>query len=575
MATPGNVRRPGCESCRASNTDGNRGDPQYEFPETQKWCRVSGKRIRFIDETADINSIHNEDFESDDEIVSDEEPPPSPPRQPQRLQRQSSNRAFVTHHDNVSLSNNFTAGSPLPVDRGTPHPVTRLPALHPHPSYDSPGSTAQLSIDDPPRPYSPVPRSQLSGPIGCISSIGSGSLSEDPAIPEPRRSFHAANFPLKDHREAALVRHFLDFIAPPFDYGDPHNRFTTLLPQHAAMSPLLLNAVLAVSAKSKDEDTTLAFFDKPAEHYYEAALDLLKPVLTNPNADVDDLHVTSAVLLRLYHSISVPDMIPNPPTLPPSCVWDFLTTRAKFTTKGSLAEAAFWGWMRLEIFRAVMQQDTPDIQLGHLDLDRSLQPADDETWAWRMVLHTIDIIIYCFGDAGTPTTYEKLSAYAAQWMRAVPSTFSPVFVENPPDEGVFPEILLINDSVVVGLQFYHLNRILLTAHNPNVPRLGKNQKLAARTLDSEITSDIKIMCGIAESLGRCTPAHVIACMGIALAGDRVTSYSDQEALCKVFASTADAFAWDTALMAMSNWFNFDSLQHLKDAWGWPEEMISD
>ncbi|KAJ0307727.1 hypothetical protein Brms1b_009847 [Colletotrichum noveboracense] len=255
-----------------SDGDGNRGEPQYEFSETQKWCKINSKRIRFIDETTDINSIHNDDYDSDEDIVSEEEPaPPSPPKANQR----------------------------------------------------------------------------------------------------------------------------------------------------------------PIAAKSRDEEETLAFFDKPAEHYYAVALSLLSPVLIDPSAEVDDLHVTAAVLLRLYNSISV---------------------------------------------------------------------------------------------------YEKLSTYAAQWMKAAPETFLPIFVENPPNEGVFPEILLINDSVVVGLQFYHLNRILLTAHNPNVPRLGKNLKLAAQTLDvgflsfitypdigmlnfgalvqNEIINDIKIMCGIAESHGRGTPAHM-------------------------------------------------------------------
>ncbi|KAF4838593.1 hypothetical protein CGCTS75_v000342 [Colletotrichum tropicale] len=584
--------------------DGNRGEPQYEFSETQKWCKINSKRIRFIDETTDINSIHNDDYDSDEDIVSEEEPaPPSPPKANQRRRRESSNRVAWAPFSDVGNSNLNSSGpeegSPLPVERGIPYPLTKLPALHPHAPYDSPDSAGQASLDDLPRTVSPVPRSQLSGPIGSISSIGSNSVSEDPSLPEPQRSFHSSNFPLKDHREANLVRYFLEFIAPPFDYGDPHHRFTTVLPQHAAISPLLLNAILAIAAKSRDEEVTLAFFDKPAEHYYAVALNLLSPVLIDPSAEVDDLHVTAAVLLRLYTSISELDLASlDKPLVDHSTIWEFLTSRANFTTKGSLSEAAFSGWLRLEIWRSVMQQETLEFRLDHLDLDRSLQPADDETWAWRMILHTIDIIGYCFGDETNSAVYEKLSNYAAQWMKAAPETFLPIFVENPPNEGVFPEILLINDSVVVGLQFYHLNRILLTAHNPNLPRLGKNLKLAAQTLDvgflsfitypdigmlnfgalvqNEIINDIKIMCGIAESHGKSTPAHIIACMGIALAGDRFRSYPEQEALCQVFSSTAEAYAWDTALMTFSDWNGTNiSLQHLKDAWGWPEDMVAE
>ncbi|KAI8271155.1 hypothetical protein K4K58_000030 [Colletotrichum sp. SAR11_239] len=467
--------------------DGSRGEPQYEFSETQKWCKINSKRIRFIDETTDINSIHNDDYDSDEDIVSEEEPaPPSPPKANQRRRRESSNRVAWAPLGDVGPSNLQTSGpeegSPLPIERGIPYPLTKLPALHPH--------------------------------------------------------------------------------AP-------------------------------------DEEGTLAFFDKPAEHYYAVALNLLSPVLIDPSAEVDDLHVTAAVLLRLYNSISELDVASlDKPLVDHSTIWEFLTSRANFTTKGSLSEAAFSGWLRLEIWRSVMQQEALEFQLEHLDLDRSLQPADDETWAWRMILHTIDTIGYCFGDEANSAVYERLSNYAAQWMRAAPETFLPIFVENPPNEGVFPEVLLINDSVVVGLQFYHLNRILLTAHNPHVPRVGKNLKLAAQTLDvgflslithpdigmlsfgalvqNEIINDIKIMCGIAESHGRSTPAHIIACMGIALAGDRFRSYPEQEALCQVFSSTAEAYAWDTVLMTLSDWNGTDiSLQHLKDAWGWPEDMVAE
>ncbi|KAK1718082.1 uncharacterized protein BDZ83DRAFT_586223, partial [Colletotrichum acutatum] len=179
--------------------------------------------------------------------------------------------------------------------KGQPYPLTKLPALHPHPAFRSP-SSGHLESDDAPRSFSPVPRS-------AISEIGSGSHCDDPSLPEPRRSFSSANFPLEDRREADLVRHFREFIAASFDYGDPHNRISVLLLQHAALSPVLLNAVLAVAAKSKDEGDSLNFFDKPAERYYDMTMELLQPALDDAVSEVDEAHIAAAVLLRLYENI--------------------------------------------------------------------------------------------------------------------------------------------------------------------------------------------------------------------------------------------------------------------------------
>ncbi|KAK1712302.1 hypothetical protein BDP67DRAFT_517107 [Colletotrichum lupini] len=592
MPSPGTVRRPGCESCRSrhikcdkgapcgqcvrkgracvrgtklkfrhitvpSDTDGNRGEPQYEFSDTQKWCRVAGKRIRFIDETADINSLHNDGFDSDDEdFISIEDYPPSPPAPPPRRTKKRQDEFIKPSSTNRPSRNsdaaaNETGQSPLPIEKGQPYPLTKLPALHPHPAFRSP-SSGHLESDDAPRSFSPVPRS-------AISEIGSGSHCDDPSLPEPRRSFSSANFPLEDRREADLVRHFREFIAASFDYGDPHNRIWVLLLQHAALSPVLLNAVLAVSAKSKDEGDSLNFFDKPAERYYEMTMELLQPALDDAVPEVDEAHIAAAVLLRLYENIYITPLCQKTPVTP---IWRFLSTHIKTPEHGTLLEAAMWAWIRIEIFRSVMRNEKLDLEIEHVDFDRSLRPAGDDIWAWRMCLHTVDVLNYCYGENKSRETYDQLVSYAAKWMRSVPESFTPVLVKAPLRGSLFPEIFLLNDSVVMGLLFYHINRILLTIHNPDAQLLAKGSKQAARSINNEIFTDVKILAGMADSISPCNPAHISACMAIVLAGDRFTIREEQDVLYELLSNTADDFSWDVSLI----------LAHLKKSWNWPEDM---
>ncbi|KXH51054.1 hypothetical protein CNYM01_10967 [Colletotrichum nymphaeae SA-01] len=469
------------------DTDGNRGEPQYEFSDTQKWCRVSGKRIRFIDETADINSLHNDGFDSDDEdFISIEDYPPSPPAPPPRRTKKRQDEFIKPSSTNRPSRNsdaaaNETGQSPLPIEKGQPYPLTKLPALHPHPAFRSP-SSGHLESDDAPRSFSPVPRS-------AISEIGSGSHCDDPSLPEPRRSFSSANFPLEDRREADLVRHFREFIAASFDYGDPHNRISVLLLQHAALSPVLLNAVLAVSAKSKDEGDSLNFFDKPAERYYDMTMELLQPALDDAVPEVDEAHIAAAVLLRLYENIYITPLCQKTPATP---IWGFLSTHIKTPEHGTLLEAAMWAWIRIEIFRSVMRNEKLDLEIEHVDFDRSLQPADDDIWAWRMCLHTVDVLNHCYGENKPRETYDQLVSYAAKWMRSVPESFTPVL--------------------------------------------------------NEIFTDVKILAGIADSISPCNPAHISACMAIVLAGDRFTIREEQDVLYELLSNTADDFSWDVSLI---------------------------
>ena len=70
---------------------------------------------------------------------------------------------------------------------------------------------------------------------------------------------------------------------------------------------------------------------------------------------------------------------------------------------GSLGAAAFWVGLRQEIYNAVanrMQVGILQLATSHMPslVDRSLEPADEFTWANRAVVHCADVINYCFAE---------------------------------------------------------------------------------------------------------------------------------------------------------------------------------
>ncbi|GJC86056.1 hypothetical protein ColLi_08894 [Colletotrichum liriopes] len=78
---------------------------------------------------------------------------------------------------------------------------------------------------------------------------------------------------------------------------------STLIPQYAALSPALLNAVLALAAKFHDQEGSLAFFDKPADRYHDTAMKFLGPAFNDSHLEVDEMKFAAAVLLRIYQVI--------------------------------------------------------------------------------------------------------------------------------------------------------------------------------------------------------------------------------------------------------------------------------
>lgn len=77
-----------------------------------------------------------------------------------------------------------------------------------------------------------------------------------------------------------------------------------------------------------------------------------------------------------------------------------------------------------------------------------------------------------------------------------------------------------------------------------MPRVGARQRAAARSVDEALRSDASIICGIAESIGGTNPAHLFACMTIALAGDRFDGKAELDIL-DILKRTESKFGWPT------------------------------
>ncbi|OCK75378.1 hypothetical protein K432DRAFT_429464 [Lepidopterella palustris CBS 459.81] len=541
------------------------GKCEYDFSEDQTWCRTS-HNLNFIDETQELVSIYDRDSEPDiastpvEWAGSTRSAPealtgPLPPTSRSLLSTDLASAASPTKKRKLDSPFSFSD-----VFQGSPEQslgIGQSPASHPRPreSFSTPSRQEQPFRDDllnGPESFPPLePTNSLTSEFATGYSTVSDTLA--------RIYLETPAWPLQDRHEAHLMRYFLENLAASFDLCDPDRHFALVVPQRAAVCPTLLNAIFAASARHLSR---VSEFDPyVADRYHQECLKHLIPMLSDSAAIMDENLLAATVILRFLEEVEVPVSGADTQShLLGTHV--FISAQERSTVTGGLRQAAFWVGLRQEIYMAFVNQRSILPVLEHCNIDRSFEPTDDCTWANRIVVLCADVIRYCFGDGDhNVSTYSQLLEYSRDWMTYKPASFSPIFYRDPKDGELFPEIWLLSDAVVTGLQHYHLARILLTAHNPKVPRLGPGQRTALRLMNDEIQNDVRTLCGMAESNSRTPPNYVTACMAIAMAGDRFTERREQEALLRLLLKTEKEHAWPTSTAQM----------HLKEAWGWTEQ----
>ncbi|EKG17942.1 hypothetical protein MPH_04799 [Macrophomina phaseolina MS6] len=463
------------------------GKCEYDFAKNQPWCKTT-HNLSYVDETPELRNIYDHDQDSNDNIVV------TPPGFRDNVAADLADDFSVSSVPHRSRAVQPSPSSRQSISEAGSSPKRRkleLPHRSDAASQRSPGQESGLLI----RSGSQV---QLTPPVGTASNPAfpslepASSLASDFAADFPSISstslalskiyLETPVWPLEKKEEAALLRYFVDNLAASFDLCDPDRHFQLVVPHRAAVCPPLLNAILAVSARHWSR---VGDYDPyVAERYHSECLKHLIPMLDETAALMDENLLAATVILRFLEEIDIPvSGTESQSHLLGTQV--FLTAQERSTVYGGLRQAAFWVGLRQEIYMAFVNQRTIIPVLEHCNIDRSFENASDCVWANRIVTHCADVLRYCFGDGEQSlANYNRLLDYCDGWYMFKPPSFSPIYYREPDGQSVvFPEVWLLSDAVTTGLQHYHLAKILLTAHNPKVPRLGPGQKHALTKMD--------------------------------------------------------------------------------------------
>ncbi|KAL2159056.1 hypothetical protein VTH06DRAFT_2815 [Thermothelomyces fergusii] len=341
----------------------------------------------------------------------------------------------------------------------------------------------------------------------------------------------APNWPLTDPEEARLFRHFVEKLAIWLDLCDPYHTFEIKVPQMAKNFPVLMNAIFALSARHLGQtlsDSNLRKkYNRLAVTHNEACINIMKghlmskdyqsgwtehlfaatiilQVMEEMNAGLGDddngVHGHQEAIRRGH----LPGM--------------YRFVRERSFEPGTLGAASFWVGLRQEIYSAVTKKQPVCLNLVHPGIvNRSLDQADDYTWANLAVMHCADVVNFCFDpDKHRRQSWDELERWNRRWLAEQPRSYDPVFK-------------------VIGVQHHRLARLFLLDH-----RIKSGVLVHAEDriqVEENIRATVREICGIGRGNSFTPPGLFTSCMAIAAFGHYFNNVEEQDAMISILEET--------------------------------------
>ncbi|KAI9753811.1 MAG: hypothetical protein M4579_004992 [Chaenotheca gracillima] len=348
-----------------------------------------------------------------------------------------------------------------------------------------------------------------------------------------------------------LLQYYVEVVGPWLDLADSNRHFSRNVPEAAFQCPFLLHAILAFSAQQLHRlgscNAVLADF------YYHECLTSMIPMLQDLEVATDGKLLAATVILRMYEMLGPTGNDPQQHLIG-SCALVELPSHNE--TDDGLRQAAVWIYLRQDTQMAERHRRQTILDLNNCffrGFDTTC-PTDDDMWANRMVWTHARVINYCFGPESERSMngWESLSAEVDRWRRLVPSSFTPLYYDDHASEGgnPFPSIWLLGESQVLGLQSYHMARVLLNLHRPEVAFGGIEKYQFRRAQEAELIHDVRHVCGISVS-NRCEAARIHASEQLAICGQVLETGRQRSDLLAVLRKIQDDTGWPTKKLVTS------------------------
>lgn len=233
------------------------------------------------------------------------------------------------------------------------------------------------------------------------------------------------------------------FYISQLDITDMERHFAVDIPERALSCPVLLNALLAFSARHLSQ--TSNYDAAIADRYHQECARLMIPMLDQKELAADETLFAAAVILRAFEETESNTGAGSERHLTGTSV--FANAQLEFRTWGGLGHAAFWAFVRQDIYMSILTHQPLKVDLAgweeRLSFDLSFDETSDCTWANRMIWIVAEIVAFCFGDKCN-SNWENPRKKTERWDLSRPKSFDPILYNprNPEAMVYFPVIHL-------------------------------------------------------------------------------------------------------------------------------------
>ncbi|KAJ5112789.1 hypothetical protein N7532_000834 [Penicillium argentinense] len=312
-------------------------------------------------------------------------------------------------------------------------------------------------------------------------------------------------------REASLMRCFIQKIAPWADICDPQSHFSTVVPRRSLQVPMVLKAVLALTARH--DAILVGQSDWEASTYHGQCLELLIPALDRLDQDYDENLLITVVILRIYEELE------NSEDQKFHLLGSnrLINLMSRSASSRGIAEAVSWQFLRQAIYSSIVQYQHLQLDLRNYERSSMFQRDDDAAFANMIIFHCAHIIQLCRvlpEDPIDEQSWAKVADDVDEWYRKKPITWQPLRYQdsNVAENRPFPEIWMMSAPAVVGMQYYHAACIFLTMSDPHSRRMREFEMARTRRLaERKIASHVISVIGLSWSNESVHNAYFMAC----------------------------------------------------------------
>ena len=226
-----------------------------------------------------------------------------------------------------------------------------------------------------------------------------------------------------------------------------------------------------------------------------------------------------------------------------------------------LRRAIFWVHLRQEIYNAFLYQRSVVTDLTNCDLESENEYWDDNMWFHRTLYIAAEVTKWAFGEETSHARWYELCTMLDAWETTRPSSFDPIyFRERDAENGrYFPEVCYATDEHVAAAHFFYMAKLLLTTHDPNLPRIGPRMKAAMKAMQEKALSCVRALVGIADC-NTLVIAGFTANLAINICATWFTDSQEQKALLEFMRIASDRSGWErqTAQRALVKEWGLDT-----------------